>query len=38
MLEAMVKNIAAYVGLEEMGKLDDISVTARVYGLKKQLS
>lgn len=35
MLEAMVKNIAVYVGLKEMGKLEDISVTARVYGLKK---
>lgn len=35
MLEAMVKNIAAYVGLKEMGTLEDISVSARLYGLKK---
>lgn len=35
MLEAMVKNIAEYVGLNEFGKLEDVSVPSRNYGLKK---
>jgi len=34
MLEAMVKNIAAYVGLKEMGELKDISESDKEYGLK----
>lgn len=35
MLEAMVKNIAEYVGLKEFGKLEDVSVPSKIYGLKK---
>ena len=35
MLEAMVKNIAEYVGLKEFGKLEDVSVSSKIYGLKK---
>ncbi len=36
MLEAMVKNIAEYVGLEELGKLEDTISDSRIYGLKKK--